>query len=135
MPSAPGFPCPPVCHPLPWTLSQGRGLKREVELTGGRTFGNDVLDRTRVGALGWGSTGPRGQMPRLGVRMGRGVKVGMGMCMQAYLLPLQGCLTVKIYGTSSLPAAFPGSSFCFQDCKDDSGKWHAESFPPALALR
>lgn len=73
-------------------------------------------------------------MPRLGVRMGRGVKVGMGMCMQANLWPLQACLTVKIYGASSLPAAFPGSSSCFQDCKDDSGKWHSVSFLPALAL-
>lgn len=77
-----------------------------------------------------GRTGPRGQMPRLGVKMGRGVKLGMGMCIQAYLLPL----TVKIYGASSLPAAFPGSSSWFQACKDDSGKWHAVSFPPALAL-
>lgn len=126
----------PSCLP-PFALDtqSGQRIKEGSRINRRAYFGNDVLDRTRVGALGWGSTGPRGQMPRLGVRMGRGVKVGMGMCMQAYLLPLQGCLTVKIYGTSSLPAAFPGSSFCFQDCKDDSGKWHAESFPPALALR
>lgn len=43
----------------------------------------------------------------------------MWMCMQMYLLALRGCLTFKIHGTASLPAAFPGSSACFQDCKDD----------------
>lgn len=41
------------------------------------------------------------------------------MCMQMYLLALRGCLTFKIHGTASLPAAFPGSGACFQDCKDD----------------
>lgn len=51
--------------------------------------------------------------------------------MQTYLLPLQACLTFKIGGTASLPAVFPGSSTCFQDCEDDSGEWHAEAFSPA----
>lgn len=125
----------PSCLP-PFALATqaGQGIKEGSKITRRVYLGSDVLDRAQVRPLSWGRTGPRGQMPCLGVRMGRGVKVGMEMCMQAYLLPLQGCLAVKIYGASSLPAAFPGSNSWFQDCKDDSGKWHAVSFPPALAL-
>lgn len=110
---------------------QGRRIREGNDISRRVNFENDMLDRILVGL--WGRMYPRGWIPCLGVRVGRGMKVGTWMHMQAYLLHFQGCLTFRTHGTPSLPAAFPGSGACFQGCKDDYGKWHAERFCPALA--
>lgn len=75
----------------------------------------------------WCRIYPRSRIPCLGVRVGRGMKVGVWMHMQTYLLHFQGCLTFETHDAPSLPGA------CFQGHKEDSGKWHTESFCPTLA--